>query len=469
MITAVAGKKLITVYNQKHSKNLSAKEFFEEVFFPVVLDSEKYLFWEKNTPFTQGISKKDPNSPKYKPFYNKSERLNLLQQFHRKVINGQRDASIAIGYSASDEKGYNLTSGLVTDLQRDVSEEEVYCSWIGACLGVTVKGISILFDDSYILLKLLEGWKVYRNLLDDPLNTNLAPNKINSWNGQWLTYCTGKDFDPSYDYASLDNFGFFEEKDEKTIVIRLIEWPRLFFSLSYALPNQHLNSYLYILNKSNTTVGFVPFQLKAGRRIKKVYDQLFPKESYANIKVVEALFGEHILQVAKLGSIGLQALRPEKLKEYFTNESSLKLDKKTLKPKKGETEEEYQDRVDKNSAAYQSKFITYKVYKTWLIAMLSRNKEEITDYTTELARMLHEYRSAGRKTDRVNLLEKELLAAPSKKKFIEALEVIIRSVSDEYLQPIKQLRDEVHLMTNEEFGYFNTLLKFDYSFQERNN
>ena len=35
------------------------------------------------------------------------------------------------------------------------------------------------------------------------------------------------------------------------------------------------------------------------------------------------------------------------------------------------------------------------------------------------------------------------------------------------LAQLKTLKDEIHLMTNEEFGYFNTLLKFDYAFVEK--
>ncbi|MDZ7778266.1 MAG: hypothetical protein U5L09_22930 [Bacteroidales bacterium] len=57
----------------------------------------------------------------------------------------------------------------------------------GLSLGVS-GGFAILFDQPEILLKTFEGWKVYRQFLNDPSLEKLAPNKITSWNGQWLSY-----------------------------------------------------------------------------------------------------------------------------------------------------------------------------------------------------------------------------------------------------------------------------------------
>lgn len=99
--------------------------------------------------------------------------------------------------------------------------------------------------------------------------------------------------------------------------------------------------------------------------------------------------------------------------------------------------------------------------------MLTKNKEEITDYTMDLAKILQKYRAEGTKLDRKNLIEKELFASPSKRGFIEALTKMIKDLDGEALLSIKQLKDEVHLMTNEEYGYFCTLLKFDYAFVEK--
>lgn len=99
--------------------------------------------------------------------------------------------------------------------------------------------------------------------------------------------------------------------------------------------------------------------------------------------------------------------------------------------------------------------------------MLSKNKEEITDYTLELAKTILKYRNDGTKTDRKNLIEKELFASISKKGFIEALSKMLKDLDSGSLEKIKALKDEIHLMTNEEYSYFVTLLKFDYAFVER--
>ena len=98
--------------------------------------------------------------------------------------------------------------------------------------------------------------------------------------------------------------------------------------------------------------------------------------------------------------------------------------------------------------------------------MLSKNKEEITEYTLELAEVILKYRKEGRKNDRKNLIEQELFSS-SKKGFIEALTKMVKDLEGENLITIKKLKDEVHLMTNEEYGYFCTLLKFDYAFVEK--
>jgi hypothetical protein len=44
---------------------------------------------------------------------------------------------------------------------------------------------------------------------------------------------------------------------------------------------------------------------------------------------------------------------------------------------------------------------------------------------------------------------------------------MIPDLEGEDLESLKTLKDEVHLMTNEEFGYFLTLLKFDYAYQQK--
>ncbi len=61
------------------------------------------------------------------------------------------------------------------------------------------------------------------------------------------------------------------------------------------------------------------------------------------------------------------------------------------------------------------KLILFRTFKTWLVAMLTKNKEEMLDYTSKIAKALHAYRSQGSGTGHKNLIEKELLTAGTRK------------------------------------------------------
>ncbi|MEE9364103.1 MAG: hypothetical protein V3U92_16005 [Cellulophaga sp.] len=432
MITTVVGKTLLEAYNAKYNKNFSAKEFFEKEFWEVFYNHSKYLQSVSNSPFVQGLRKGQS--------FTKEERLEKLDRLHEKIETLKPDASFALGFPASDKKEYASTSGLVSDVEIPTSNEDIYLSWIGSGLGIGVAGgFSILFDDPIITLNTFEGWKIYRKYLNNNTLEKLRGNQINTWNGQWLAYSMGSYFDSDFDFTKLSDEGIFKIDDVK-IEINTVNWSQLFFSLSLHFPESELIAYVYGFGQTNKTIGFIPFRLKSGKQIKDVYRQLF-----GGIKIdkrkFESLFGMHIKRACELGSIGIQALRPDGIKKYIndTKNLSFKSEKDTL---------------------------NYYSFKTWLVAMLSKNKEEITEYTLELAEVILKYRKEGRKNDRKNLIEQELFSS-SKKGFIEVLTKMVKDLEGENLNTIKKLKDEVHLMTNEEYGYFCTLLKFDYAFVEK--
>jgi len=250
----------------------------------------------------------------------------------------------------------------------------------------------------------------------------------------------GKDFRGDFDFTELTNEGVFKVGNT-LIEINTVNWSQLFFSLSQKFPEAEKMGYVYGFGQTNKTIGFIPFHFKSGSRIKNIYKSLFGGV-YSNPKDFESLFGMHIKRACELGSIGLQALRPDGLKKYMNENKNLpfKKDKDTL---------------------------NYHAYKTWLVAMLTRNKKEITDYTLELAEVILRYRAGGTKLNRKTLIEKKLFASSTKKGFIEALTEMIADLEDDDLLTIKKLKDEVHMMTNEEYSYFCTLLKFDYAFVEK--
>lgn len=98
--------------------------------------------------------------------------------------------------------------------------------------------------------------------------------------------------------------------------------------------------------------------------------------------------------------------------------------------------------------------------------MITKNKQEDLHYSEEVAKALKEYRADAKKRDRANLLENELLQAKTKKQFLDGLATLVKDVDPKLLETFKILRDKVHLMTTEEFGYFVVLLKFDYAYLE---
>ena len=436
MITTVVGRTFLEAYNKKYQVNKSPKEFFDEVYFELFYNHPKYMQWVTNSPFVQMKTGQKPEN------LTVSERLEKLDNLSEKAENSEPDASFALGFHASELKEYASTSGLVSDLQIPTTPDDIYLSWIGSGLGVGVAGgFSILYDDAKITLQTFEGWKVYRKYLQDDGLDKLRGNQINTWNGQWLKYSLDVDeFREDFDFTELTNQKIFDVS-ATLVEVNTVNWSELFFSLSQLYPNGELTGYVYGFGQTNKTIGFIPFYLKSGSRIIDIYRQLFG-ELNTDKKRFEALFGMHIKRACELGSIGLQALRPDGITKYMGDEKNISFKK-------------------------EEDTFNYYAYKTWLIAMLSKNKEEITDYTLELAETILRYRNGSKGMERPTLINKELFASKTKRGFIDALTVMIKDLDSSDLEKVKNLKDEVHLMTNEEFGYFCTLLKFDYAFVEK--
>jgi len=462
MIAATVGKTFLKAYNERFEKNLSAKEFFDKIYFEYFFNHPKYMQWITNSPFVQ--MKSGQKAHLLQP----EERIEKLENLHQKISCGEKDASIAIGFPAAEEKEFATTSGLVTDIDFQTEEEDLYLSWIGGGLGIGVTGgYSIFFDDQEILLKLYEGWMIYRKYLNDPTLTNLRGNQINTWNGQWLNFAYSKRFREDFDFAKLCEQNVFSVSD-KVVEVNTTQWNELFFNISREYPTQTSIGYVYSLGQTNKTLGFYLFYFSQAKKIIDYYKILFGEQVALNDRqAYESLFGLHIKRACELGSIGLQALEPKDLRKYYGKDSNLKLIKPRVAQKKGESEEDYEMRKSNAEQKDYKNIITFRTYKTWLLAMITKNKEESLQYTAEVAEALHEYREGSTKTDRKNLIQSELLTAKSKKPFLDALTTLIRDVHKSKLEMFKILRDKVHLMSAEDFGYFVVLLKFDYAYAER--
>ncbi len=456
MIAATIGRTFLKVFNERTGKDYSAKEFFEKEYFECFYNHPKYMQWVTNSPFVQMKSGQKSH------LLTEDERKEKLDNLHIKIEEDTPDASIAIGFPASEIKEYATTSGLVTDMDIKQNPEDVYCSWIGGGLGVGVPGgYSIFFDEPEILFQLYKGWSEYRKLLNDETLDKMRGNQINTWNGQWLAFTYNRWFREDFDITHLQSRNTIAISD-KVIEVNTITWSELFFEISNKFSDRTLMGYVYSLGQTNKTLGFFPFHFEKAKKLREYYGKLFGEETaIEDIKDYESLFGIHIKRACELGAIGLQALEPKDLRKYYGNDSNLKL----VKPKLGDDEEKNQNALKKD----RKNTITYRTYKTWLLAMITKNKEESLEYTKEIAIVLYNYRSGDKKgsTKRSNLLKTELLAAKSKKQFLEALTEVVKDVDSSAIETLRLFRDKIHLMNTEDFGYLVTLLKFDYALVER--
>jgi len=522
MIAATIGRTFLNAWNTKNDKEYSAKEFFDKEFFRLFYDHPKYMQWITNSPFVQGLSSsskgeyglseviKDAKGDTLKfkskedleqfiktnietrndlleiikkstsikgikilKTLNSIERNILLSKFHEKVnrFNGKNfDGSIAIGFPASEDDEFATTSGMVSDIEPQFSEDDVYLSWIGNGLSVGVDGgYTILFNSSEMLLLIYDGWSIYRRLLNDP-TINLNSKQIPTWNGQWLNFRLSFDFNGNTDFSTLySDSSFFSKDDKGNVSVTTAKWPRLFFNLSQHHASDSILAYIYsVVGKTNKTIGFIPFFLSQGKTFANVYSKLFGQSEYLKDKrKCEEMFDNKFDFACRYGSIGLVALEPKGLKGYFGNARVINFTSTPIDIKAKETEELFQERLKKAIEKEYRNTISFRTYKTWLLAMITKNKQEDLHYSEEVAKAFKKYRADAKKRDRANLLENELLQAKSKKQFLDGLANIVKDVDLELLETFKTLRDKVHLMTAEDFGYFIVLLKFDYAYQEK--
>ena len=150
MYTTYIGKKFLKIYNKEKRTNLTAKDFFDEVMFPVFFDHEKEFMNVANSPFAQitsslgqnrarlrNINKKenktDKDNDKIKELQeniHKLEsplgRIEALKKLHEKIQDRNYDGSTTIGFSAANDEG--TSSGQITSLYYPFDEDDIYAS-----------------------------------------------------------------------------------------------------------------------------------------------------------------------------------------------------------------------------------------------------------------------------------------------------------------------------------------------------
>lgn len=426
MITSVIGRIFLDAYNEREHTGYDAKTFFIEKYYPLFFDGNKYMQWVQNSPFVQMKSGQKVET------LSSDERREKLEELICKIQNGTKDASVAIGYSASDEKGYATTSGQVTSLEIKVTHDEVYLSWIGASLGVGVKGgLSILFSNPLLLLSIYDGWAFYRAALDN--NQKLKGNQIASWNGQWLAHRYDK---RAFDAENpMSDFNPYVSDKDASMSVAVQSWTKILINLSQNFSGQNLLGYVYSLGQTNITVGFIPFILSQIRRPIDLYIRFFGMKNW---RQAEELYGTAFGfdRACQAGAIGLKALEPKGLKDYM---------EKGKLPKYTDNEEQT---------------IKFHTYQTWIMAML--NNEDLWVQSESFAHVLKEYSAGSKnaKTDRTNKV-KALLGALNKKEFIRNLTDIISEVDD--VSKLMETAKLVNDMPADNVPYFLTLIRFHYA------
>lgn len=425
MITATIGKIFLDAYNEKYGTAYDAKSFFVDVYHPLFFNSNKYLQWVTNSPFVQMKKGQKVET------LTSDERMEKLQEFIAKVnVSKSPDSSIAPGYPASEEKEFATTSGQVTNLNLSALKDDYYLSWIGSSLGIGLQGgLSILFSNPEILLDIFEGWKLYRKALNE--NQKLKGNQVNTWNGQWLTHR----YDKGNYFAKQPMAGFspFEASKEGMMSIATQTWTKLLIGITRQFFSPKMMGYVYSFGQTNTTLGFIPFNLEHIRRPIELYQRLFGEDEG---RKAEELWGTEkgLRACCQKGAIGIEAMQPKGLKQYMTADKGVKL------PKYDEKQ-----------------IISFHTYQIWLLAML--NNQEMWDKSLEFAKALKSYAESGKKGRTTNSRQiDEVLGATNKRSFMEALSNIASDIAG--IESIQDIAMTVNSMPTDNVPYFLTLVRF---------
>ena len=442
MIAATIGRKFLAQYNQQRGIDLSPKEFFETVYFPLFYGHPKYMQWVGNSPFVQMKKDQKPH------LLTQAERIEKLGNLSRKIEAGEIDASTAIGYPASESGEFATTSGQVTDIALARDEDTVYCSWIGGGFGVGVAGGQlILFDQPDILNAIFEGWQLYRDDLNDPIYDDLSGNQVNTWNGQWLAHRFGRNYQVD---DTRQNFSPYERQPDKTLRVGSQTWLSVLIGIARSLPFAQLTGYIYKLGQTNSTYGFIPFDLPRIKRPSDLYIKLFGDYAYQrDAAKIESLYGSaRSFQFAcQRGAIGVAALEPKGLRDLIPSG-------------RGEVKNFKYDATNEDNQ------LTFNTYITWLLAML--NNDEFWDEAGLAANLFLRYeQGAGKlKADRGNQVDK-VRNAPGKRQFLDALVTLMENASVDLLADLEAFAEKIHKLPNDNFPYFQTLIRLRYARQSR--
>jgi hypothetical protein len=436
MYTSYIGRRFLALWNERTGRDLSARQFFDEVLHPVFFAHSKYLQWVPNSPFAQKVAQKDlvPGT---------TAAAVQLDKLHRNVRELSADASFVIGFPAAGTTG--TTSGQVSGVGPQVAPDDVYCSWIGGALGVGVSGgLTLLLDQDEVLWTLYEGWARYRALLSQ--RDGLKGNQIDTWNGRWLTHAFDPDFNPRQPLAGFDFDAALDTKDGSS-ALRTQAWVKVLFALATRY-KQRLTAYVYSLAQTNRTIGFVPLELDVVEDMYQLSQRLFQlSPSIRDWQLVTSLYETHygFARACQSGSIGLRAIEPSKLQDYLPGNDK-KINLKT-----------------------DADRLQFDIYQLWILAML--NNQELYNAADRLAATLHDFarrddhRDSGRGKKNLDRQVEGVFEKKSRPAFIERLADMLAeagSSAGTFRDAFDEAVQQVMLIPVDNFPLFIILVRFRY-------
>ncbi len=423
MYTSFIGKKFLRLYNEREKKQYTAHQFFDEVLFILFFKSDKDLMFVHNSKFSNAsLSSKSSD-----------EKLAL---FHKAVKEDEANSSTMVGYAA---KGFKeVTSGQLTNLPNSIDSEDVYASWIGEALAVGIEGgLYLLFEREDLLWDIFQGWAMYRKFLQQ--TPSVKGRQIEYWNGHWLKYQLGErdeNFDPPRPEKGVSG---------NELVLKGVSWVQLIFKLSQRYPSVSLTTYSYALGQMNTTIGFINLQLPEITRFWEWQDLLFAKNDTLGRKQIEKLYEPLLTFRAACrssGVIGLKAIEPSKLRDYF--------------PQLNGKNKDYKLSTDES-------FFYFNLYKLWIIAML--NKKELLVLASKTADSLLAIEGKETRTAKLSSLSENIRNAKNTREFIDKLREVLDK-DDTNAETLREVMQEVLTMPNDNFPLFVTLIRFEHTYKK---
>ncbi len=442
MYTSYIGKKFLKLYNEREGKNLSAGEFFDEVFFGLFFTDDSHLIHVSNSPFFQ--------KPKQEDIENHGGKsLAQYNNLRKKLGNGIPSGAIFVGYAAEEIQA--TTSGQITTINFKIDAEEMYASWIGEALAIGVSGgFVMLMHKPEVLWSLYQGWQYYRQYLEQ--TPNLKDKQIETWNGHWVCHS----FDQKYNADDpIEGFRIETSEVRGNVAIPTNTWSKVIFALSKQYPNQTITAYAYNLSQTNTTLGFINLYLPDVRKMYELRDAIFLKESETILKdkqIEELQTFLNFKNACKIGTIGLKALEPASLRAYMPKGSVQYAQGKDFK---------FSD---------ESSYLNYQLYKLWITAML--NKTELLHLASEVAKALSDFENKDKDNNRgktaLSQEAKKVRDAKNIREFIDELTEILAKTPVN-ADTFRQVVEQVVKMPPDNFPLFATLIRFEYQYQKSKN